>query len=945
EILAKDVFRYYKAIQTGQEPEIAKLRIQYKDYSAWQLSRLNQDSFKVHKEYWVDKLSGELPLLSLPGAKQRPKFKTYNGHRLGTYIDKTTTAKLKGYIQKNGGSLFMGLLASWNVLMYRYTSQKDIIIGTPVAGREHADLEDQIGFYVNMLALKNEVDPDKSFDSFYKALKEDTLKSYSHQMYPFDRLIKDLNLQRDTSRSAVFDVLLDLHNHGESSEGPELSEEEINQIVDRGYQTSKFDIEVILQENGDYLSLQISFNTDVYERAMVEGLIMHYKQLLTALLETPEEKIAQIDYLSGKEKHELLVTFNGTTVAYQKDKTIVDLFEEQVEKTPGNIAVAFAEKELTYRQVNEKSDQLAAYLQREYNIQPDDLVGIQLNRSEWIIISILGVLKAGGAYVPIDPEYPSSRKEYIAKDTSIELLITEACFIYDIDYFDGKVFAIDLEFDSENYNSGALSKTYTPANLAYVIYTSGSTGTPKGVMVEHASLTNYLSWGKSKYLNDPSSLNFGLFSSLSFDLTVTSIFLPLISGGLINIFDNTSDTPTLVKKYFESEISCIKITPAHISLLGQLGLKSTKVQVAIVGGDKLDHTHVGILRKLNPSIRIYNEYGPTESTVGCIIDEIGFEGEPILIGKPVDNTCIYIVNEKNILQAVGVSGEILIGGDQVARGYLNRSDLTQERFIANPFKEGGRLYKTGDLGRWLADGSIEFIGRKDDQVKIKGYRIEPGEIEYALSEYDKIDQVVVLARENEVGEKALVAYLTSKEQLNTSALRAYLGTTLPEYMFPAYFVQLEELPLTPNGKIDKKALPDPEGLGLSGGVEYVAPRNELEESMVKIWSDVLHVDIEKLGVKDGFFELGGDSIKVIRLLVVMGKEMHYEFSVNEVYNNDTIEKLIQYAKENKNEIDLKNEWLSERERSIRSEIERLKERILSSNGILNKENIEDIYPM
>ncbi|WP_165760191.1 condensation domain-containing protein, partial [Niastella populi] len=452
EVLSKDVLKYYEAYKAGKAPELKELRIQYKDYSAWQLAQLKDESFKAHREYWLDKLSGELPLLDLPTSKQRPKANTYNGHSLLTYLDKATTAKLKRYTQENGGSLFMGLLASWNVLMYRYTSQKDIIIGAPVAGRAHADLEDQMGFYLNTLALRNKVNPEESFARFYQSVKEDTVKSYSHQMYPFGRLVEELNLERDTSRSAVFDVLLDLHN-GERSEGlASLSTEEIDLIIDRGYRISKFDIEVIFQEEGDYLSLQIGFNTDVYEKAMVEGLIRHYKQLLTALLETPEEKISQIDYLSEQEKNELLVTFNDTAVSFPKDKTIVDLFEEQAAKTPHNVAIIFEDRALTYRQLNEKSNQLAAYLRQNYTIQPDDLIGIQLDRSEWMIISMLGVLKAGGAYVPIDPEYPSSRKEYIVKDSSIALLITEASFIYDIDYYDGAIFAIDVEFDPDNYS-------------------------------------------------------------------------------------------------------------------------------------------------------------------------------------------------------------------------------------------------------------------------------------------------------------------------------------------------------------------------------------------------------------------------------------------------------------------------------------------------------------
>ncbi|WP_133054574.1 non-ribosomal peptide synthetase, partial [Niastella populi] len=425
DVLAKDVFRYYEAYKTGKSPEVNALRIQYKDYSFWQLAQLNQASFKAHRTYWLDKLSGELPLLDLPGTKHRPEVKTYNGHSLATYLDKATTAKLKQYTQENGGSLFMGLLATWNVLMYRYTSQRDIIIGTPVAGREHADLEDQIGFYVNTLALRNEVNPEESFDSFYQALKAETLKSYNHQMYSFDRLVEELGLQRDTSRSAVFDIMLILQNNGGKIEGIELNQKASDQILDQGIRASKFDIEITFREAGDYLSLQIGFNTDVYEQAMVEGMIRHYKQLLHVLLETPEQRISQIDYLSEQEKHELLVTFNDTAVVYPKDKTIVDLFEEQVTKTPSNIAVVFKDTQLTYRELNEKSNQLVHYLRENYDIHPGDLVGIKQTRSEWMIVSVLGVLKAGGAYVPIDPDYPQERIGYIEQDARCKICVDE----------------------------------------------------------------------------------------------------------------------------------------------------------------------------------------------------------------------------------------------------------------------------------------------------------------------------------------------------------------------------------------------------------------------------------------------------------------------------------------------------------------------------------------
>jgi amino acid adenylation domain-containing protein len=438
-------------------------------------------------------------------------------------------------------------------------------------------------------------------------------------------------------------------------------------------------------------------------------------------------------------------------------------------------------------------------------------------------------------------------------------------------------------------------------NLAYVIYTSGSTGTPKGVMIEHRSLVNYLKWAQSAYSNGSSILNFGLFTSLSFDLTVTSIYLPLISGGTLNIFNSTADVSTILNEYFENGIDCIKLTPAHINLLGQLGLGITKTQVAIVGGDKLDNTHVSILRALNPAIRIYNEYGPTESTVGCTIKEIGFKKETILIGKPIANSRVYIVNETEQLLPKGLIGELCIGGDGLARGYLNQEALTKEKFIASPFKAGERLYKTGDLGRWLPDGNIEFIGRKDDQVKIRGYRIELGEIEHAFLNHAAINEAVVLARENEPGEKELAAYITSGIEQDINSLRAYLKERLPAYMIPAHIVQLEAMPITANGKIDKKSLPDPAVDGSTSVGAYVAPRNETEQKLVKIWEEVLQR--ENIGVKDDFFALGGHSLKALKVIFRVNEEFKTGVKVSNLFNTSSIEDfaiLIDYILNKKN---------------------------------------------
>ncbi|MCC9020710.1 non-ribosomal peptide synthetase, partial [Flavobacterium lipolyticum] len=589
------------------------------------------------------------------------------------------------------------------------------------------------------------------------------------------------------------------------------------------------------------------------------------------------------------EKHKQLFTFNDTTVAYPKDKTIVDLFEEQVAKTPDNIAIVFEDTELTYRELNERSNQLAHYLMDNYSIQPDDLIGIQLERSEWMIVAILGVLKSGGAYVPIDPEYPSSRKEYIVKDSAIALLITEAGFIYDIDYYEGDVFAIDVEFDSENYSSETVSKRDASDHLAYVIYTSGSTGNPKGVMVEHQAIVNTI-LSQITDFNVNSGSRALQFASFSFDASISETFIILLSGARLFIATELHrKDPDLLVSFIRS--NAIDIATLSPSILNRIEISElTGLKTLITAGESAQYEKAIDYLKYGT---YYNAYGPTEASICGTIFKLDYRekivSDSIPIGKPIGNTQIYILNEKEELQAIGVVGEICIGGNGLARGYLNQEGLTREKFITNPIKAGERLYKTGDLGRWLPDGNIEFIGRKDDQVKIRGHRIELGEIEHALVKHEAVSQVVVLARENESAEKELVAYIVSNVEQNASDLRAYLKQSLPEYMLPSYFVQLEAIPLTTNGKIDKKSLPNPKGLRLMGCFEYVAPRNELEEDLVKIWEEVLQRD--KIGILDDFYDLGLDSLKAMRLIALVHKKLNIDLKIIDILENTNIQNL------------------------------------------------------
>ncbi|MEP6931634.1 MAG: non-ribosomal peptide synthetase, partial [Flavobacterium sp.] len=529
------------------------------------------------------------------------------------------------------------------------------------------------------------------------------------------------------------------------------------------------------------------------------------------------------------------------------------------------------------------TDRLAYTLKENYNVESGDFVGIQLNRSEWVIISILGILKAGAVYIPIDSELPSDRKTYIFEDADLKLLITETAFIFDMD-FDGNIFSVDVEFDT-NLEVEFEKQTILLQNQAYVIYTSGSTGNPKGVKIAHSSLTNYLLWGKNYYsANGSRNLDFGLFTSLSFDLTVTSLFLPLISGGTLTIFETTDDISQLLTAYVSSNISSIKLTPAHISILESLDLPATALELAIVGGEALLENQVRILQKLNPNIRIINEYGPTEATVGCIIYDVKDAQETVLIGKPIANTQIYILDEFLNPCAIGVIGELYISGNGLATGYSNREDLTKEKFISNPFREDALMYKTGDLGKWLADGNIDYTGRIDDQVKIRGYRIELGELENSLSNIPQIKQSVVAVKEDN-GEKYLVAYYVADDTLDKNLIQTQLLEVLPDYMLPSYYIQLDSMPITTNGKVDKKLLPSVADADLIR-TEYVAPTDEVESELVEIWQRVLNRD--KIGITDNFFFLGGQSIKAIMVIAEIKKAFNIKIELDVLFNNPEI---------------------------------------------------------
>jgi amino acid adenylation domain-containing protein len=898
EILVKELLLFYTAyLEMKQTDPIAirsiavdplaiglkPLRIHYKDYAAWQQDQLRSAAMEIHKVYWLKQFSGELPLLEMPTDKQRPPVKTSNGAMLSRVIDKAIGDGMKQLCKQQECTLFMGLLASVNTLLYRYTGQEDIVIGTPVACREHADLEEQIGCFMNTLALRSQFKGINNFLELLEQIKRTVLEGYAHQAYPFDELVEELNLQRNTSRNALFDIMVLLQHTGAINNNyqQQAGDLKISGYEKNDQQVSKFDLTFSFAETDDAIQLSIEYNTDLYATETIQRLTDHYEQLLNAIVQAPVLSLNAFDYLSKKEKLQLLVQFNSTQADYPKDKTINILFEEQVKKTPDEIAVVFKETTVTYKQLNEQANQLADYIRKNHPVRANDLIAVMLERSEWMIITLLGILKSGAAYVPIDPHYPQERINYILNDSQAKTVIDSK----QLDAF---------KEQQHRYSKNDLPSINASTDLAYVLYTSGSTGSPKGCMLAHRGVVNRLEWmwQHYKFCSEDVILQ---KTTYTFDVSVWELFMPVCWGCRMVVCEQADiSSPDRIAALIEKQtVTCLHFVPsmlnAFISFLFQRTtikeqLKSlTKV---ITSGEALP---LEIVKRWydKVDVPIHNLYGPTEASVDVSHYTTCREDKRIPIGKPVWNTQLYILDKMRQLLPVGVVGEICIGGDQLAKGYLNQPELTAEKFVPHLCKEGARIYRTGDLGRWLPDGNIEYLGRVDDQVKIRGHRIELGEIENVLSAYPSITAVVVIARNNKEMEKELAAYFVSNEKINPQDIRAYISNRLPGYMVPGYFIQLETIPLNANGKADRKQLPAPEEMRMQSGTAYIPARNETEATLVEIWEELLQH--KPIGVKDNFFDLGGNSLKATRLMSQVHKKLNIELKMTAVFAEPTIE--------------------------------------------------------
>lgn len=888
QLLVKELLINYNFAKQGDKIQTNPLKIQYKDYASWQQKSLLEGRLKEHKYFWLNLFEGELPLLELPCDYPRPLVKTYNGGTVQTRINPSVYEGFKKYTQTEGLTVFMSLTGIVNALLYRFTNQTDIIIGTPIAGRVHSDFEDQIGFYVNTLALRTQFSTADSFQSLLGKIKTNTLAAFNHQMYPFDELVQELTIPRNLSRNPLFDVMLVFQNTdlGDTDSNTQsLGDITIENMDTSGHVSSKFDLTFTFVESSGTLDLSITYDSDLFDKTTILRWTQHLEMLMLGLTSNPTVPMNEIDYLTTDERKLIVNQFNSTdTNPFEGEATLISVFEKCVIEKPEKTALIVKDVKLSYQQLNEISNRFSNFLKANYDISADDLIGINLDRNEWMIISILAVLKSGGGYVPIDPIYPDERIKFMMDDSQCKMVIDESII--------SRFTTLMQEFSNEN--PVLRSK---PDNLAYVIYTSGTTGTPKGVMIEHRNILNHISWFINTFQINHKDATV-LVHSFSFDGIMTNLFGSLLSGSTLHIVEQELLlSPVSLSKYIlENEISFLKFTPALFNLLineedsFKIFVSSEKVRLVLIGGEAVNQRDISKLQNAKKGIKLINHYGPTETAVGTITHEIKLGEKRIPIGKPIDNTQVYILNDKNMICPIGITGQICISGKSVGRGYLNRDQLSTEKFVENPFLPSSKMYKTGDYGKWLPDGTIDFVGRIDDQVKIRGYRIELNEIMNVFAKHSDIESCFVISEKSSSNDDELVAYFVSKRKLSINDIRLYLATKLPSYMIPNYIMQVDEIPIKPSGKTDVKALPRFSSFMEKNVQSYIAPRNEKEIQMVEIWSQVLEIDKNTIGVKDNFFELGGNSIKAIKLRSAL-QRVNFRTSIKDIYNAGTIENI------------------------------------------------------
>ena len=899
DILISELATLYQTFAAGQSSPLPDLPIQYADYACWQREWLRGEVLAQQLDYWRRQLDGAPTILELPADKQRGVKRSLDGAYQSAEVGGACLDGLRDLGRRENASLFMVLLAAFKVLLHRYTGKTDLVAGTPIANRNQPNTHGLIGFFVNTLVLRSDVSGDPSFRAYLGRVRQAALDAYAHQDLPFERLVEELQPARRLSHTPLFQVLFahqtNIHRINDTWQAKSAVEKAASQpgVVEPG--TAKFDLTLFTEEIGGQLSLVTEYSTDLFDDARIERMLGHLSALLEGVAADPDRPVSQLPLLTAGERTTLLERWNDTAAPYPRDLCVAELFEQQAARTPDAVAVVADGAVLTYVALDRQANQLAHRLQAA-GVGPDVLVAIAMERSADLIVALLAVLKAGGAYVPLDPDYPKARLAWMLADAEPPVLLTQAHFVARLPA--SAAIRLVLDDPAERAATAAFPQT-RPAcragagNLAYVMYTSGSTGRPKGVMVEHRAIARLL-YAQS-YFEASAGERFLQFAPISFDASTFEIWGALLHGAaLVVLPPGYRSLERLSEEIAAHGVTTIWLTASLFNqfVLNDIGSLRCLRRV-ITGGDVVSATAVRTVLKKAPWCTIVNGYGPTETTTFACCHEILASDSPIPIGRPIANTRVYILDAHLEPVPIGIPGELYIGGDGVARGYLNRSELTAERFLANPFAPG-RLYRTGDLARYRGDGAIEFLGRCDDQVKIRGFRIEPGEVEVALGEHPDLRAAAVVSGAVEGGEKQLVAYVVPAGERRPAAeeLRRFLAQRLPDYMIPAVFMQLDQLPVTPNGKLDRARLPAPTNDRPQLETVYAAPATELERRIVALWLRLL--DRSEIGVNDNFFDLGGHSLLMVRVQRALQEELERPVKLVNLFQFPTIRALAQH---------------------------------------------------
>ncbi|MCY8377326.1 amino acid adenylation domain-containing protein [Bacillus inaquosorum] len=881
------------------EKELPALNLHYKDFAVWQQEKYPKELYKKQEAYWLDQLGGSLPVLELPLDKTRPRLPDFSGGTIEVNIDKDTADELHRLMVETGTTLYMILLAVYSILLSKLSGQEDIVVGSPAAGRPHADLERVIGMFVNTLAMRSQPEGHKTFSSYLQDIRHLALTAYEHQDYPFEELADKLDTHREVNRNPLFDAMLVLQSSEDFQfEVPGLS---ISSVTPK-HDISKFDLTLHAEEHSGGIHCRFEYSTALFEEETIARWASHFIELVKGVTADTKMRISEMQLLPAAERN-LLLEKMGQYAAYLRNENIVSLFEKKAAEHPEHLAVVYGHSQLTYRDLNEKAERTAAMLIKQ-GVRTGDIVGLMLDRSPDMIIGILSILKAGGAYLPIDPEYPQERISFMLNDSGAEMLLTERGQNKPADY-NGPILYIN---EVENDSIPADLKIQTLADQpAYVIYTSGTTGQPKGVIVEHRNVISLL-----KHQNLP--FKFGhedvwtFFHSYCFDFSVWEMFGALLNGStLVVVSKETARDPHAFRLLLKKErVTVLNQTPtAFYGLMheDQNHTDRLNIRYVIFGGEALQPGMLQSWNKKYPDTDLINMYGITETTVHVTFKKLSaadIAKNKSNIGRPLSTLQAYVMDAHMNLQPIGVPGEMYIGGEGVARGYLNRDELTADRFVPNPYLPGDRLYRTGDLAKRLSNGELEYLGRTDDQVKVRGHRIELGEIQAALLQLPIVKEAAVITRTDEQGQAAVYAYMVTKDQqaANASEIRTSLKTMLPDFMLPARLIQIDSIPLTVNGKLDQKALPEPDKHDYIA--DDISPRNEIEKVMAEIWEELL--DVEELGVSANFFELGGDSIKALQVCARL-KQRGFETTVREMFEHQTLGELSARVRKAVNVID------------------------------------------